>query len=85
MSIRRHMYIYFYFFFLNKQINPPMTLSNPERRWLPQVYFEVRTCSNCTACLNGDWEHVAPPPLTHAICPGPSHSDSHTQVRCGAA
>lgn len=65
--------MFFYIYILINKSTPSDSVI-PSVRVLPQVYFEVRACSNCTACLNGDWEHVAPPPLTHAICPGPSHS-----------
>lgn len=44
---------------------------------LPQVYLELGACPHCTACLNGDSQHVAtpppPPPPTLTICPSPLH------------
>lgn len=46
----------------------------------PQVYSEVRACTHCTACLNGDAQHVAPPTPTLAICPGPHRRPTHTNT-----
>lgn len=45
---------------------------------LPQVYLELGECPHCTACLNGDSQHGAPPRPKLTIWPSPLHK-THAQ------
>lgn len=71
---------------LNNELNLPLT---QKFQIIPATGFLFRGVGMFKLHSLSEWRHVAPPPLTHAICPGPPHSVRFTHGSalrgCGAA